>query len=406
MSQSNFLADYLFFNSGNECPLNYHIWTALAVIASAVSCRVHFDYQYIKIFLNPYIILVGEQGNGKTFAKDIGYNMLKAAVPTLPMSAECTSKESIVQWMAEDDQSRVYKNTDGAMVEFRPFTIFITELKNFVSVNPTGMLDFLTTIYDRTGATYDSRYRNQGEFSLVNPYVVFLACETPEWLTFRLKESVISGGFSRRCFFVYEISDKLFTKQPLITDPMRAAYARCVRHLEGLKDVIGVFKWAEGAEAEFTRWSESRRLPPDTIIRGYIRTKHILTLKVACMLALCETPPSLVLTKSHIAMALELLQKLEPNMFRLFQGVGQNPLIHASSMLLNILDSMGGITKERDLKSAMWTACRDIDYLQVKTHLRDSGKVIFAERKEGESKVNYVLTPAKAEELKKQGKTT
>ena len=69
---ANFLSDYLLYNSGNECPHNYHIWSALAVVASTVGPKVHFDYQYIKIFLNPYIILVGEQGNDSSWPSSCG----------------------------------------------------------------------------------------------------------------------------------------------------------------------------------------------------------------------------------------------------------------------------------------------------------------------------------------------
>lgn len=402
---SNFLSDYLFFNSGNECPTAYHQWSALATIASAVGPKVHFNYEYINIYLNPYIILVGEQGNGKTFAKDESYKLLRLAIPTTPMSAECTSKESIVQYMCEDDQARTFKDpcnplaTNG-MVEYRPFTIYVTELKNFVSVNPAGMLDFLTTIYDRTGGIYDARYRNKGDFALKCPYVVFLACETPEWLTFRLKESVISGGFSRRCFFVYEISDKLFTKQPRITPEMRSAFARCVRHLIEIKNIVGVFTFADGVEAYFTRWSESRRLPPDTIIRGYIRTKHILVLKVACQLAMCEYPPTLTISKDHVDIALELMARLEPNMYRLFQGVGQNPLVQPGTVMLNLVDALGGIVLEKDVKEAMWKSAKHVDYHQIRTHMRESGKLIFAQR----DGIDYVFTQAKLEEFKLKGK--
>lgn len=411
MPSENFLFDYLLYNSGNECPLCYHVWTAMAVVASAVGPKVYFDFQYSKIFCNPYVILVGEQGNGKTFAKDIGIDMLKRACPGIPISAECTSKESIVQTMSEDEQARQFTITDPAMlkafgttnnqVEYRPFSIFITELKNFVSVNPAGMLDFLTTIYDRTGATYDSRYRNKGEFTLVNPYVVFLACETPEWLTYRLKESVISGGFSRRCFFVYEITDKLFTELPICTDDMRAAFARCIKHLEQVKSLVGVLTFDEGAEVYFTKWSKSRRLPPDTIIRGYIRSKHIQVIKVASLLALCEYPPTRRISISHVEMALDLLGRLEPNMYRLFQGVGQNPLVHASTLMLNIVDASGGMVRERECKSAMWTAARDIDYHQIKKHLADSGKLFFSKDDKG---VDWVLTKAKAEALAQAGR--
>lgn len=403
---ANFLSDYMLYNSGNECPPNYHIWSAFTVIASAVGPKVWFEMGYINIYLNPYVLLVGEQGNGKTVAKDIAYDMLKRACPTLPMSAECTSKESIVQHMSEDDQARQYKPSDEKgvdPVEYRPFTIYITELKNFVSVNPTGMLDFLTTIYDRTGKEYSSKYRNQGEFVLVSPYVVFLACETPEWLTYRLKESVISGGFSRRCFFVYEITDSCFNKTMFINDEMRAALARCIRHLESLRGVIGAFTFGPGAEAYFNKWKESRRLPPDTIIRGYVRSKHIQVIKIASALALCEYPASLIVTRDHIEMALDLLQRLEPNMFRLFQGVGQNPLIHATTLALNIVDSLGGMVKEKDVKVAMWNAARDVDYSQIRTHLRDSGKLVFATKKENGMDISYIMTIAKAEELKTKG---
>src|SRR6187402_1847064 len=67
----NFLEDYLFYNGANECPKNYHIWSALVVIAATMTKRIFVNCGHYRTFPNLYVGLIGGMGSRKSTAKDL-----------------------------------------------------------------------------------------------------------------------------------------------------------------------------------------------------------------------------------------------------------------------------------------------------------------------------------------------
>ena len=48
----SFLRDYALYNSGNECSRNYHIWSALVLLAATAGRRVSCRWGYFDILSN------------------------------------------------------------------------------------------------------------------------------------------------------------------------------------------------------------------------------------------------------------------------------------------------------------------------------------------------------------------
>lgn len=347
------IKDYLFFNEGNEAPRNYHTWVFLSVMSTLVGRKVWINRApeghkaYSMLFCNLYGCLVGSQGARKTTAKDVGYDLLREVGPDVPVSAESMSKEAITQFMAQDPQMRTFTDKNGVITEYRPMAFFVTELKNFLSINPVSMIDFLTTIYDRK--FYDVITKNKGTDTIVNPYVVFLACETPEWIINRLKESIISGGFSRRCVYVYELERERRITFPGYNAEQEAALVRVKLHLKALRKVVGEFKWDPEARKFYDHWYQTLKMPDDPLMKGYYESKHDQVLKIAMLLALSEDLVNLILKVDHIKAALIFLDSIEPNMAKLSAGAGRNELAHPTVKLLEKLEQAGGLLPEKTL---------------------------------------------------------
>jgi hypothetical protein len=306
---NNFIADYLTYNSGNECPENYHIWSALSILSATVNRKIWIDMGYFEIIPNLYVCLVGEQGNRKTVAKDIAYDMFREVCPNIPVSAESMSKEAVAQYMASEEQARSFKDpATQKIIETHPFAIFITELKNFLSINAVTMVDFLTTIYDRK--FYDVKTKNKGNDIIPNPCVTFLACETPEWLIARLKDSIISGGFCRRMLFIVESDSDVRIAFPSITKESAEAALRCKAHLKILNspDFAGQIVWSSDAKEYYENWYKNLKLPSDPFMKGFYRSKHIQVLKVASLCTAADYEKSKTLP---LVMTIEAFQAAE-----------------------------------------------------------------------------------------------
>src|SRR2546421_4508695 len=98
------IRDYCYYNSGNECPPSYHIWSCLAAYSTILSRRVWIDRGYFQVFPNLYVVLVGDAGSGKNTAKHIATKkLIMDQFPDVPISASVTSREDVCKFMGSED---------------------------------------------------------------------------------------------------------------------------------------------------------------------------------------------------------------------------------------------------------------------------------------------------------------
>ena len=393
----SFLSDYLLYNSGNECPKNYHIWSALALLSSIVSHKVLIESGYYITRPNLYVCLVGEQGSRKSAAKDIARDILKDEFPGVPMSYAVMSKEAITKFLGSSDSVRAYTDWKGILTEYHPFSMFINELKNFIGINPTGMIDFLTDIYDRK--VFDVGTKNKGDDLVPNPYLVLLACETPEWIVSKLKADIISGGFSRRVIFVYETDEVIRIPFPTITPEMANSRARFITRLHQIEKITGVFVWSNEARSFYDQWYQTLVYPTDPIMRGYFRSKHIQLLKVTMLLSLADRL-SLVIERETLEVALALLDSIEPNMAKLSCGVGRNELAQPTNKLLEYIQMSGEIVSEKDLLRFCYRDMSPQEVFSVLQHLEKTEQIVKFKKIDKKTGVERIMIGTKEKYLK------
>ena len=199
-----FLSDYCHYNSGNECPREYHIWSALAAFSTILSRRVWIDHGYFKVFPNLYVILVGDAGSGKNTAKSIAVKKLIIDnFPDVPISASVTSREDICKFMGSEECLRTFRDNDGNITEYRPFFFAVNELANLLSVDFRKMVDFLVDLYDSEYFSTSFKHDSVKD-KIPNPCATMLSCAVPDWFMRSLKMDLFTGGFGRRLSIVYE----------------------------------------------------------------------------------------------------------------------------------------------------------------------------------------------------------
>lgn len=393
---TNFLSDYRLFTSGDEAPENYHIWSGLSALASVVGRRCWADWGRFRIYPNLYVVLLGPPGNGKTTAMSISKGIIRE-VGNIPFSAQAQTKESLVKEMA--DYERSFKVGETSIVH-TPVSIFVTELSHFLGPASGHMIDFLTTIYGED--VYDNKTKNKGNDLIIGPCVNLLACTTPAWITTYLRSDIISGGFTRRAVFINEDEGTVRTPFPDLNAPQTEARTRLVEYARQLSDVAGPFTWDGPARSFFADWYVKFQLPVDLSVRWYYRTKHIQIIKVTLLVALAETFEK-VIRKHHLEIAMALMERIESNLVRVFQGMGRNELHTVSQKLIDIITLAGGALPEKQVLVAMGREANMQELYHVMDYLQKTDAIVkFSETRSGVARQMVGLKRFVEEEIERR----
>lgn len=345
---------------------------------------------YFRVYANLYTVLVGPPGGRKTTAMSIAKNLMRE-VKDIPFSAESETKEAIIGRMVSTERTMnmelAQKGGSRGPIVYSPLTICVTELAEFIGPSQEGMTTFLTTVYDQD--FYDYGTIKRGQELITGPYLVLLGCTTPAWITARLRDDVISGGFSRRAIFALETERGKRITFPTITAEMMQCWVHCVEYCRKLKSLQGVFKWHPDAMKFYDHWYQTMVIPDDPLLAGYYDTKHIQLLKVSMLLAISESM-DLVLEERHLKLGLEQLFLTERNLHRVFEGIGRNELNAMASKMLDLLRQNGGVMTEKAVYSKMFQDGNDTEIRQVIEHLTNSDKVVQSNIQKGAISVRAI----------------
>ena len=153
------------------------------------------------IYPNLYVILVAESGKFKSSTiKQIRKvidegNRLTNENDSIFVLPDCESREALVAgW--ED-----HVKADMLGQPFTPACAILTELKHFLSINPTAMIEFLVTVFDYEGE-YRMKTIKHDEQQVMNPCLTLFACSTPERMSECMSEDIIGEGLARRTILV------------------------------------------------------------------------------------------------------------------------------------------------------------------------------------------------------------
>lgn len=309
----------------------------------------------------------------------------------------------MTQYLGSDEAVRAY-GSNGSMIEYRPIGLFINELKNFLSVNPSGMLDYLTDIYDRE--EFKVITKNKGVDTIPNPYIVFIACETPDWIRWKLKDKVLTGGFARRVIYVHVLDNPKVIPEPYFLPEHKEAMDRCIAHLEVVKSLTGEFSWGEGLQPFWDAWyrdmRRKARSTSDPITSGFLYTIHVQVIKTSMLFALADYNPKLIITRDILDLAIESISNLIPNMSRLSEGVGMNPMAASTLHIIEYINQAGGQMPEKKLMQLMNRDMAPLQFYDAIRYLTETEQIVKADALIGGVQRSVLFTPARYKELKEQ----
>ncbi len=321
----SFISDYIAYVSGNEVPQVYHEWASLSVIASMMGRRVWVDQGDFFIYPNLYVIFVGDPANGKSTAMDLAESIAEEL--KIPICPDSVTKEKLTQLLGgKSSPFRRDFKIDNVVYENTCITIFADEILTLLGTAPLEMVKVLTALYQKKG-DYKVATKNKGDDLIKRPSVNILGCMTPEVTTSLIKQSIISGGFSRRCIFVYRDRNDLCVPRPKKTPEQFAAKERCLARGRKISTLKGQFQWHPEAYEFFDDWYGRNKAMTlqhrDMATIGYYRAKDGMLLRVSMLITLSESD-DLILTRPVLERALDLLNDTEKSLHRVFEGAGRN----------------------------------------------------------------------------------
>lgn len=384
----SFLRDYQEFATGNECPAIYHTWCGMSALSSLASRRFWVDQGFFTVYPNLYIILVGDPGIKKTTGMKLARKLIQQ-FPHIPVAPASITKEAITQHMAEKGSpcQKVF-SYEGHRKDYTHLTIFCNEIVSLLSAggNPIGMIDFLTDIWDQD--VFEVKTKNKGRDLVKGPFITILACMTPETTKNLLNQSIISGGFSRRCMFVMAHRNEKPVARPQLTKEQTDAWDRCIQRANEIQKMSGKFQWSPEAETFFDEWYDKNfwqtEQTDDIVMQGFYRSKGEYVLKIAMLVSLSEKN-ELILTKADIEAALHFIEQVEPEVSTVFAGTGRNEMAPIANAMLLLVKEKGKMDVKR-LYAAFYAQASMDEMNEVIRFLVNQKKVKLTEEKDSNSK--------------------
>lgn len=331
----NWLLAYNDYTKESESPEQFHFWTGLSVLASAVRRNIWLNQGIYILYPNMYVILTGPPGRvAKSTTIRLGRRLL-LGVDDILFGPDSVTREELIRVMAKSGHNR----RQSAV------TIHSTELSSLIEPSGIKMIQFLTDIYD---GDYKWRHstKHSGRDVIENPILNIIAGTTPSWIAEGLPSDVLGHGFTARVVFVY--GDQPRYLKPFPGEPPDSLVKDLINDLDHISRIEGPFEWGVGAKEPYSSMYEdlANNIPDDYRLEGFHNRKKIHILKVAMLLSISESD-DLLLRKVDLDTAWEILKAIEKDMGKTFSAVGKYEHANDLERIIAHIRREGGMTAEK-----------------------------------------------------------
>ena len=331
------------------------LWSAASAVASTLQRRVFCTLTGMKLFPNPYIILIGGPGTGKSVA--IGEARRFAQHTTVKdyirVAPDATSREAFFQIMEKSYNVKMkipsISGEDMLDRKHSSLSIMSSELGSLLQTNNMPFLRALADLYDcdRPGDIYDYILKTAESSIIQKPWLSILGGTTPVDLAQILPEQPMGQGFTSRLILVwddeeYETDDlfKTIDKEYQLQKDLLHDY-----HL--MLELEGEYVFTKNASDWLNSWNDNKKdtMPTDTMLINYC-TRRLVHLVKLCMIAAVSNKQELKITEADCEEAWGWLTAAEDNMSNAIRGIGMNPLSDQIAQLVGFIHAEFKRTKK------------------------------------------------------------
>lgn len=323
----------------------YLKWCAASVIGSALQRRVLCVITGMKLWPNPYIVLIGGPGAGKSVAIGEAKRFPKhpSCKDYVKIAPDSTTRESFFQQMEKTYSSIKFKKPvmEDVLITDRmhsSFSIMSSELGALLQSNNMPFLRALADLYDcdRPGGIYEYILKQAESSVIINPWLSILGGTTSDDLAEILPKQAMGQGFTSRLILVY--SDHEFETDDLfkVQKHESGLFADLLHDYHMMLEMEGEYAFEPEAADWLNQWHKNRHLtmPTDSMLINYC-TRRLSHLGKLIMIAAASNRQELVIKKSDCEEAWGWLQEAEKYMPSAIRGIGLNPLSDQIALLVD-----------------------------------------------------------------------
>ena len=368
------------YTQTTEAPWDFHFWTAVMTISSALERRVWIDMGHFQWVGNFFVLLVGRPGIvNKSTSLRIGQRLLRQTGKA-HFGPSSMSWQALLDAFQEASQEFTIKET-GDHYRQSPLSLWVSEFGNFFDPSNRELVDLMTHMWDGESDVFSRRTRKDGELNVVNPWVTMIACVTPAWLQDNFTAGLIGGGFASRAIVVFgDKKERLIAYPGLSGGGLNSELAE--RLVTDLK-LISAFKGPMRLTPEAFAWGSAwYHYHYTTMVNGlfgrmegYNARKQTHLHKIAMVLSISERD-DLVITREHLIKADHLLKRSEQAMGSIMGGIAdrKGQRNYAIELLAHIKTIGGSVTKKK-LYSDLWVQSDSKSFDRAVDDLARAGKV-------------------------------
>lgn len=343
----NWIESYLQYSDHTEAPRRLHFWTAASVIAGALRRKVWFNMGTFQWYTGMYVILVAKPGVvSKTTTIDVGMDLLRE-VPAAHFGSDIITMASLMQTMA--GAGEVFE-CDGKILNMSALTFSSGELGNLLDPQDKDMVNALITLWDGRKRLEKST-KTSGSDTIEAPWLNLIAATTPHWVAENMPASMIGGGFTSRCVFVYAERKERFVPYPMLEMNGKEELLRLdliedlnyiATHLCGEFSLTAeAAKW--GYDWYMRHWTEGSPTMEGEKFEGYIARKQAHLHKLAMILSVSRGD-DMLLTVDDLETAERALKETEEDLLKVFSRIGRKQESLVFEQLLQIIKRRGRLS--------------------------------------------------------------
>jgi hypothetical protein len=295
----SFLDLYLRYTAKQESPAEFHLWTAMTVVAAAMGRKCFINRGYYKLFPNLFTILVaGSARCRKSTAINIGVDLLKA-VPTTRVIAGKITPERFIKEIEPINEGK----PPNILVHSGELSVFLTK-----QTYGEPLIHILTDLYD-CPQSWSYKTKGKGEVNLTDLFMCIIAATTPDGVAQGIPPSALQEGFASRVLFVYQADTPRRNAMPELTQEEEDLRNVLYAFLARIGELEGEFKLSPEGYDWFVDWYDHMAPPTDKRLEGMWGRKHDHVLRIA--MVLCGAFLSRLIEQHHLEAALSAIEAVE-----------------------------------------------------------------------------------------------
>ena len=300
--------------ANQETAYAYDWWCGLWCISSAIARRSYVNRPRAPVYLNLYLVLVGDSGVARktasvSVARRVVHSLLRNVGDLAILDAKVTPEK-----LDELLHNATEQHGNAQLCIAVPELAVFMGTERYIAHMPT----LLTDLYDCPAQRLGGGTITRGSVIQHNVWVTLLSASTPVWLLKTVNPNVIEGGFTSRCYFIVANEPKRSIAWPEendnelfqdICDDAKIIAQEASKHPSITLDT--------DAKDYFTHWYASRTKSIDPFKQSFESREDAHVLRLAALLS--ANDGSWQITRGHLECAVKLLAGIKDSSSGIFE---------------------------------------------------------------------------------------